>query len=346
MLSTKVFRSLDVILLAVPLLAVRLLAVPLLAIPLLAVPLLVAAQGTPSYPAKPVRLVVPAAPGGNPDVLARMLTQKLQTTLGSSWVVDNQPGAGGISAAIGIAKTSPDGYTLFFGDSGSMAIGVALNPKLPYHPLRDFSLITGLASVPTVLVTHPGVPAMNLQEFIAFAKSRPGQINFGSAGIGSIHHLTLAIMELESGTKMLHVPYKGGAPLVAAVMSAEVQAGFSGIPNVAQAIRAGKLKVLGISLAQRSKSMPDVPTLDEQGLKGFNVASTIGLQSAAGLPTPILSLLQSAVARALREPDVAERMGTMGMELAENGTERYVQYVKDDLERYAAAVKAAGIKFE
>lgn len=207
-------------------------------------------------------------------------------------------------------------------------------------------MITGLASVPTVLVTHPGVSAANLQEFIGYAKSRPGQINFGSAGIGSIHHLTLAIMELASGTKMLHVPYKGGSPLVAAVMADEVQAGFSGIPNVAQAIRAGKLKVLGISLAQRSKSMPDVPTLDEQGLKGFNVATTIGLQAAAGLSTSILNTLQSAVARALREPDVVERMATMGMELAENGTDRYVQYVKDDLERYAAAVKAAGIKFE
>lgn len=313
---------------------------------LLTVPMVVAAQGTPSYPAKPVRLVVPAAPGGNPDVLARMLTQKLQTALGASMVVDNQPGAGGISAAIGVAKTAPDGYTLFFGDSGSMAIGVAMNPKLPYHPLRDFTLITGLASVPTVLVTNPGVPAANLQEFLSFAKSRPGQVNFGSAGIGSIHHLTLAILELESGTRMLHVPYKGGSPLVAAVMAAEVQAGFSGIPNVAQAIRAGKLKVLGISLSQRSKSMPDVPTLDEQGLKGFNVATTIGLQSAAGLPTPIVTTLQGAVGRALREPDVVERMATMGMELAENGTDRYVQYVKDDLLRFAAAVKAAGIKFE
>jgi len=313
---------------------------------LLAAPVAALAQGTAPYPSRPMRLVVPAAPGGNPDVLARMLTQKLQTALGASMVVDNQPGAGGISAAIGIAKTSPDGYTLFFGDSGSMAIGSALNPKLPYHPLQDFTLITALASVPTVLVTNPGVPAANLQEFLSFARARPGQVNFGSAGIGSIHHLTLAILELESGTKMLHVPYKGGSPLVAAVLAGEVQAGFSGIPNVAQSIRAGKLKVLGISLAKRSKSLPDVPTLDEQGLKGFDVSTTIGLQAAAGLPRTIVSALQSAVAKALREPDVAERMATMGMELAENGSDHYVQFVKDDLQRFAAAVKAAGIKFE
>ncbi len=312
----------------------------------LAVPLAASGQGAAPYPSKPVRLVVPAAPGGNPDVLARMLGQKLQIALGASMVVDNQPGAGGISAAIGIAKTAPDGYTLFFGESGSMAIGVAINPKLPYHPLRDFTFITGLASVPTVLITHPSVPAANLQEFISFAKARPGQVNFGSAGIGSIHHLTLAILELESGTKMLHVPYKGGSPLVAAVLAGEVQAGFSGIPNVAQSIRAGKLRVLGISLAQRSKSMPDVPTLDEQGLKGFNVSTTMGLQAAAGLPRTIVTTLQSAVAKALREPDVAERMASMGMELVENGTDHYVQFVKDDLQRFTAAVKAADIKFE
>lgn len=313
---------------------------------LFAVPMIAAAQGTPSYPVKPVRLVVPAAPGGNPDVLARLLAQKMQVTLGGTLVVDNQPGSGGIAAAIGVVKTAPDGHTLFFGESGAMAIGVAMNPKLPYHPLRDFTLITGLASVPTVLVAHPGVPAANLQEFISYAKSRPGQVNFGSAGVGSIHHLTMAILETESGTRMLHVPYKGGAPLVAAVMAGEVQAGFSGIPNVVQSIRAGKLKVLGISLSQRSKSMPDVPTLDEQGLKGFNVATTIGLQAAAGLPRPIVNTLQSAAAKALREPDVADRMATMGMELAENGTEAYAQFVKADLERYTAAVKAAGIKFE
>ena len=164
----------------------KLFAVLLLA----AVPCAVPAQ---SYPAKPVRMVVPAAPGGNPDVLARLLAQKLQAGMGGSFVIDNQPGAGGISAAIGVTKLAPDGYTLFFGESGALAIGPAMNPKLPYHPLRDLTHITGLASVPTVLVAYPGVPASTLQEFIAQARARPGQVNFGSAGIGSIHHLTLAI---------------------------------------------------------------------------------------------------------------------------------------------------------
>lgn len=304
------------------------------------------AQGTVSFPSRPLRLIVPAAPGGNPDVLARLLAQKIQANLGGTVVVDNQPGAGGISAAIGVAKTAADGHVLFFGDSGSMAIGVAMNPKLPYHPLKDFTLITALAAVPTVLVAPPSLLASSLQEFIALAKSRPGQMNYGSAGIGSIHHLTMAIFAMETGINMVHVPYKGGSPLVAAVMAGEVQAGFSGIPNVAQAIRSGKLKVFGISIARRSKSLPDVPTFDELGLKGFDVAATIGLQAPAGVPRDIVARLQGAFAKALREPDVSERMVSMGMILMENGTEHYVQFVKDELQRYAAAVKAAGIKFE
>ena len=299
-----------------------------------------------SYPSKPVRLVVPAAPGGNPDVLARLLTQKLQSSLGGSFVVENQPGAGGIPAAMSIAKSVPDGHTLFFGESGAMSIAVAIDPKLTYHPLKDFTLITALVSVPTVLVAHPGVPATNLQEFIAFAKAQQGQLNFGSAGVGSIHHLTMAILELQAGTKSVHVPYKGGAPLVAAIMAGEVHAGFSGIPNVQQAIAAGKLKVFGISTAVRSSSVPAVPTMDEQGLKGFNVATTLGVQAAAGLPAPITATLQAAFARALREPDIAERMAKMGMVLVENGTEHYVNYLREDIARYTAAVKAAGIKMD
>jgi len=321
----------------------RIVAVALL---MLVVPCAALAQSTGPLSGKPVRIVVPSAGGGNPDVLARLLAPRLQSSLGAPVLVDDQPGAGGISAAIGITKSAPDGHMLFFGSNAALSIAAAMNPNLPYDPLKDFTLITALASVPTVLVVHPSVRANNLHEFIAYAKANPGKVNFGSAGIASIHHLTLAVFELESGTKMLHVPYKGGTPLVAAVLAGEVQAGFSGIPNVAQAIRAGRLKVFGISVPQRSPSMPDVPTLDEQGIKGFNVATTIGLQTSAGLPKNLVTLLQQSMAKALREPEVAERMTNLGMVLMENGTESYIQYMKDELLRYAAAVKAAGIKFE
>ena len=304
------------------------------------------AQGRDVYPSRPVRMIIPAAPGGNPDVLARMLAKKLADTFGRAFVVENMPGAGGVVAAEAVVKTLPDGYTLFFGDSGALAINVAVNPGISFHPLRDFTLITALASVPTVLVVNPSVPAASLQEFIALTKSRPGQLAFGSAGNGSIHHLTMAIFASRAGIELLHVPYKGGTALVAAVLGGEVQSGWSGIPNVLQAIRTGRLRALCISTARRSASVPDVPTAAELGFPGFDVATTIGLQAVAGVPPEIVARLQAAFAAALREPDIAERMSNLGMELAENGTESYVRYVGQDLERYAAAVKLLGGKVQ
>jgi tripartite-type tricarboxylate transporter receptor subunit TctC len=227
-----------------------------------------------------------------------------------------------------------------------MAINIALNPKVPYHPLKDFTLITALAAVPTVLVANPSVPAASLQEFVTWAKSRPGKLSYGSAGNGSVHHLTMAVFASRAGLDMLHVPYKGGTALVAAVLSGEVQSGWSGIPNVLAHIRAGKLKVYAISTAQRSGTLPDVPTAAELGFPGFDIATVIGLQAPAGTPREVVARLQAAVAKALRERDVAERMANLAMELRENGTEDYVRFVKEDLERYSAAVKAAGVKHD
>jgi tripartite-type tricarboxylate transporter receptor subunit TctC len=196
-----------------------------------------------------------------------------------------------------------------------------------------------------VLVVHPGVPAGSLQEFVNAAKTK--QLAYGSAGNGSVHHLTMAVFLSRAGIdSMLHVPYKGGTALVAGLLGGEVQAGWSGIPNVASHIKSGKLRVLCISTARRSASLPDVPTAVELGFAGFDIATVIGLQAPAGLPREIAARLQAAAARALREPDVAERMGNLGMELRENGTERYAQFVREDLERYIGAVKAAGIKSE
>jgi tripartite-type tricarboxylate transporter receptor subunit TctC len=310
---------------------------------LLALPFLAAGQSL--IPGKTVRLIVPAGPGGNPDVLGRMLAQKLQAMLGVPFVVDNQPGGGGVAAAISVAKSPADGHTVFLGGT-SVIVGLAMNPTLPVHMLKDFTLITSLATVPTVLVVNPGVPAGNLREFIAWAKERPGKVDFGSAGVGSIHHLTMAVFTTETGLKVLHVPYKGGSPLVAAIMTGEVHAGFSGIPNVIQAVRAGKMKVFAISLIQRSRSMPDVPTLDELGLKGFDLGANVGVQTALGLPRALVTLYQSSMAKAIRESDILERMGNMGMDLTENGTERYVQAVKDEVQRFSAVIKSEGIRPE
>ena len=229
------------------------------------------AQADSEYPNRPVRLIAAAAPGGNPDVLARLLSQKLSGAFGKAFVVENVPGAGGVVAAKMVAATPPDGHVLMLGDSGAMAINVVLNPDLGYDPLRDFTPITALVTVPTVLVVHPSVPARTLQEFIALAKSKPGQLAYGSAGPGSIHHLTMAIFAAQTGIDLLHVPYRGGTALVGGLVKGEVQAGWSGVPNVLPLIEDGRLRVLCISTQQRSKSVADVPTAIELGIDGVRL---------------------------------------------------------------------------
>jgi len=312
----------------------------------LALSVALAAQAQESYPQKSVRLIAAAAPGGNPDVLARLMAAKLADMFGKPFIVENIPGAGGVVAAELLARAPADGHVLMLGDSGALAINPALNSKLTYQPLRDFALITALAAVPTVLVANPALPANSLAEFVALAKREPGELSYGSAGNGSVHHLTMAVFATRAGIDLLHVPYKGGTALVAALLAGEVQLGWSGIPNVASHIRAGKLKVFAISTARRSVSLPDVPTVIELGYPDFDIATVIGLQVPIGTPREIVARLQRAAAEIVRAPDVAERMANLGMELRENGTEDYVRFVKADMQRYAAAVKAAGIPRE
>ena len=291
------------------------------------------------YPSRPVRLIATAGPGGNPDVLARLLAQKLSDSLGKAFVVENVPGAGGVLAAKMVMATPPDGYVLMLGDSGGLAINVALNPDSGYQPLRDFTPITALATVPTVLVVNNSVPAKTLDEFVKLAKAQPGKLTYGSAGYGSIHHLTMALFEEQAGVQLLHVPYRGGTALVNGLLTGEIHAGWSGIPNVMALIERGTLKPLCVSILKRSPSLPNVPTCDELGYKNFDIATMIGLQASAGLPEPVVQRLQAAVAKALREPDVAGRMLALGIELQENGTAAYRQFMQDDLTKYTAAVK-------
>ena len=299
----------------------------------------VLAQVDGDYPNRPVRLIAAAAPGGNPDVLARLLSQKLSGAFGKAFVVENVPGAGGVVAAKMVAATPPDGHVLMLGNSGAMAINVVLNPDLGYDPLRDFTPITALVTVPTVLVVHPSVPARTLSEFIALAKSKPGQLAYGSAGPGSIHHLTMAIFAAQTGIDLLHVPYRGGTALVGGLVKGEVQAGWSGVPNVLPLIEDGKLRVLCISTQRRSKSVADVPTAIELGIEGFDYATMMGLQMSAGAPRDLVARLQATVAKALREPDMVDRMAVLGMDLHENGTEDYVRFMKDDIDRYRTAIR-------
>jgi len=296
------------------------------------------ASAQSDYPNRPVRMIAPAAPGGNPDVLARLLSQKLTQTFGKAFVVENMPGAGGVVAAKMVAAAPPDGHVLMLGDSGSLAINYVLNPDLGYDPLKDFTPITALVTLPTVLVVPPSLPANTLAEFIALAKSKPGQLAYGSAGPGSIHHLTMAIFAAQAGIDLLHVPYRGGTALVGALVKGEVQAGWSGIPNVLPLIEAGQLRVLCISTRERSPSVANVPTAIELGVKDFDYATMMGLQTSAGAARELVGRLQGVVAQALREPDLTERMAMLGMDLRENGTADYVKFMQDDIARYRTAI--------
>jgi tripartite-type tricarboxylate transporter receptor subunit TctC len=295
------------------------------------------------YPNRPVHILAAAAPGGNPDVLARLLAQRLSQVLGQSFVVENVPGAGGILAAKRVATAPPDGYMLMVNDSGALAINITMNPEANYK-LADFTPITALATVPTAFVVIPSVPAKSLSEFIALAKSEPGAMSFGSAGAGSIHHLTMEIFAERAGVKLLHVPYRGGTALVNGLLTGEIQSGWSGLPNVISQINVGMLRGLCVSVLKRAVSLPNVPTCDEAGIKGFDVADMLGLQGPAGMSPKAVERLQSAIAKIMREPAMAERMVTLGMDMQENGTANYVQFMKDDLDRYAKVIDRLELK--
>jgi tripartite-type tricarboxylate transporter receptor subunit TctC len=304
----------------------------------LAVPSASMAQDEP-YPTRTVRLIAASGPGGNPDVLARLLAEKFTTVFGKPFIVENIPGAGGIVAANLVAKAPPDGHVLMLGDSGALAINPALNPNLGYDPIKDFTSITALVSLPTIMVANPSVPASTLAEFIALAKKEPGKMSFGSAGAGSIHHLTMAIFADRTGIDLLHVPYRGGSAMVNGLLTGEIEVGWSGIPNVMSLIEGGNLRAYCISVLQRSPSTPAIPTCEELGQKSFDVATVMGLQAPAGMPPKLVARLQAEVASAMREPAMAARMKQLGMVMEENGTASYQKFMSDDLERYAVAVR-------
>jgi tripartite-type tricarboxylate transporter receptor subunit TctC len=295
-----------------------------------------------NYPSRPVHILAAAAPGGNPDVLARLLSQRLSEVLGQPFVIENVPGAGGILAAKRIVDAAPDGYMLMLNDSGALAININMSPDATYK-LKDFTPITALATVPTAFVIIPSVPANNVNEFIALAKEKPDAMSYGSAGAGSIHHLTMEIFAERTGIKLLHVPYRGGSALVNGLLTGEIQAGWSGLPNVIPHIKAGKLRGLCVSVLARAVSLPHVPTCDEAGIKGFDIADMLGLQGPAGMSPKSVERLQAAIAKIMREPAMVERMAVLGMDMQENGTANYVRFMQDDLDNYAKVIDRLGL---
>jgi tripartite-type tricarboxylate transporter receptor subunit TctC len=243
-----------------------------------------------------------------------------------------------------VAKAPPDGHVLMFGDSGALAINPALNPSLGYDPIKDFAPVTALVSLPTIMVANPAVPANTLAEFIALARKDPGKMSFGSAGAGSIHHLTMAIFADRTGIDLLHVPYRGGSAMVNGLLTGEIHVGWSGIPNVMTLIESGKLRGYCVSVLQRSPSTPAIPTCDELGQKAFDVATVMGIHAPAGTPAKVVARLQAEAAAVMREPAMAARMQQLGMVMQENGTANYKKFMLDDMERYAAVIQKLNLQ--
>jgi tripartite-type tricarboxylate transporter receptor subunit TctC len=301
------------------------------------------AQDEP-YPARQIRLVVSSLPGGNPDVLGRLLADRMTGDFGKAVIVENVSGAGGALSAMTEAKAPPDGYTLLFGDTGIMVINPLLKPDIGYDPIKDFAPVTGLVALPTILVANPKVPASTLSEFIALAKKEPGKITYGSAGVGSIHHMTMAIFADQTGIDVVHAPYRAGTAMVNGLLTGEIQVGWSGIPNVQALIESGQLRAYCISVLQRSASTPSIPTCDELGIKGFDVATVMGMFAPAGTSPKIVARLQSEVAKVMRDPALTARMDQLGMINQENGTANYAEFMKLEIERYGAIVRKLNLE--
>ena len=295
-----------------------------------------------SFPAKTVRMVVPSSPGGGTDFTARVLSVKLAERFGQQVVVDNRPGAGTVLGNDVVAKSAPDGYTLLMAAS-ALVISPAVQRKLPYDVVRDFAPISQAVSVPNVLVVHPSLPVRSLPEFIAFAKRQPGKLTAGSAGTGTRPHLSLALFETLSGTSILHVPYKGSGQGLIGLLGGEVALMFPSVPTAAPQIAVGRLRALGVTTARRSIGLPDVPTLAEAGLPGYEATQWFGLLAPAGTPSSAIDMVHKATVEALKLADVSRQLMTEGAEPVGTSPQEFARYIKEELAKWAAVVKAAGL---
>jgi len=303
------------------------------------------AFGQSSWPAKPVRIVVPYPPGGPVDVSARLLAPKLQESLGQPFLVENKPGAGGNIGADFVAKSAPDGYTLGMGAIATHAINPALMANVPYDPIRDFRHLALVVQVPNVLVVNPELPARSVKELIALAKAQPGKLDFASGSTGSTGHLAGELFKQMTGTYMVHIPYKGAPPAVADLLAGRVHLMFDNLASALPNVRAGKLRALAVTTMRRSSALPDLPTLDESGLKGFDMTTWWGLMGPAKLPPDVVQRLSVEILKAMDSADVRERLRAMGMEGSPVRTpEQFTAFVEAEAKLYARLVKVSGAK--
>ena len=297
------------------------------------------------YPSKPVRLVVPFAPGGSNDIMARITAQKLTESFGQQVIVDNRAGASGILGTDIAAKAAPDGYTVLM-MSLTLTVNPSLYKKLPYSTEKDLAPVTLVASAPLMLVVHPSLPAKSVNEFIAFAKANPGKLNFGSGGPGATPHLAGEMLKMMARLQMTHVPYKGGGPALADLIGGQIQLMLENVPSTLPHVKAGRLRALALTGLKRSPLVPDLPTLDEAGLKGYEIVGWNGLFVPAGTPQNIIAHLHGLTVKMLAQPDVKERLATLGAEGVGNTPDEFRAFVKAEIVKWARVVKEAGLKVE
>jgi tripartite-type tricarboxylate transporter receptor subunit TctC len=308
---------------------------------------IVAGAHAQSYPAKPIRFIVPYLAGGAGDIYARTMGQKLYEAMGQTVIIDNRPGANGIIGTDLLAKSPPDGYTIVMGNSAPFVLNPSLYSKLPYDPVRDFAPVTQGTYYGYVLVLHPSVPAKNIAELVALAKARPGQIAYGSTGTGGANHLAGEFLAMMTGVRLTHVPYKGSAAALADVLGGQLPMMFDTLITSIPQLKAGKLRAIGFSGARRAAQLPDVPTMDELGLKGFEVSSWQGILAPAGTPQSVVERLYAETVKALKMPDVIERLATQGgNELIGSTPAQFAALIKAEIVKYGKAIREAGIRIE
>lgn len=303
-----------------------------------------AAAQAQAYPSKPIRFIVGFPPGGTNDIIARAIAPKLSQGLGEQVVVENRGGANTAIATELAARAAPDGYTVVMN-----APGHATNPaliKLAFDPVKDFAFITLIAESQNLLVVHPSFPPKNVKELIAISKKHPGEINYGSSGIGTTVHLSAELFQYLTGIKWVHIPYRGGGPAIPELLAGQISLYFGNMPTVIRHARAGKLRPIAVTGAQRSAAAPDIPTVAESGVPGYEVTTWYGMAAPAKTPRPIIERLNSEVARALKSPDLRERLTALGAEPVGNTPEQYAAFIQNEIGKWAKVIKAAGIKGE
>jgi len=299
-----------------------------------------------AYPTKPIRLVVPFVPGGSTDLIARIMGQKLDEAFGQQVVVENRSGAGGNIGVEYVAKSAPDGYTLVFGHIGTFGFGPSLYQKLPYDPVRDFAPIILFAMVPNMLVVHPALPAKSVKELIALAKARPGQMNYGSSGNGSASHLATEYFKLLTKTDITAIPYKGTGPLVTDLIAGQTSLTITGVPPLFPFVQAGRLRGLAVGSVKRLALMPDLPTIAEAGVPGYESSTWFGPLAPAKTPREIIVRLNAELLKILQRPDIKARFAAEGAEGLGSTPEEFGAYIKSEIERWGRVIKAAGVRPE